>query len=142
MGILKGQSGHAGGSLHGRVTSQKEQGLQAGQDGSGFWIGPRSSATKHGLGFSEPHFPIVSNEGGVLRESTPGKKGVPPRTQALGPSTHSHFPSSRVLWACKPQSIRTPTRFSLISAAYWNIRVQADGLEQQISKGKLHPRQE
>lgn len=79
---------------------------------------------------------------GFYKNQHQEKKECPPRTQALGPSTHSHFPSSRVLWACKPQSIRTPTRFSLISAAYWNIRVQADGLEQQISKGKLHPRQE
>lgn len=50
MGILKGQAGHAGGSLHGRVTSQKEQGLQAGQDGIGFWIGPSELGDQARLG--------------------------------------------------------------------------------------------
>ena len=64
----------------------------------------------------------------------------PAEPGTLGPSMHLHVSHSRVLWTGMSQSVRAPIHFSLITASYWNICFQADGLERQTSKGKLNPR--
>lgn len=106
----------------------------------------QSYMTKQTLLLSKPHFPtckmkMITPQLGFYENKHEEQGKCLPQTQAhLGP-LHTVISLPPMSSRLALQSIRAPAHSRLITASYWNICFQADGLEPQTSKGKPNPRQ-